>query len=362
MKRVAIICFSNYVSEPRVLRTIEALKDKYTITLYSSDKTINGVNCENIIHLNEDRQEINFYKQFPRLFQRIILLVLKIFKYSFQSDKYYKWQYWSNGRKELFGKINAKGYDLVIGHGICTLPILAKLKTKTIFNAHEYYLKEFEENLNWKKYTQPYYKYLLDNYLPRVDMMFCVSKLIQDEYKKHHTIKSIEVTNATAFCDLKPNQLGPKIKIIHHGGAIRARQLELMGQMMDGLDDNYTLTFMLTPTDLEYLNDLKNEFKNKTNVFFIEPVTVNEIAKICNNYDIGLFILPPVNFNWYYALPNKLFEFIQGRLCLAVSPNPDMKRVVEQFHLGVVSTDYTSESMAQEIKKLTSAARRNFQR
>jgi hypothetical protein len=353
MKHIAIVCFSNYVTEPRVLRTIEALKQEYRITLFSADKTISNIQCENIAALDVDREEINFHHKFPALVKRTVAFMLKIGGYSFQSKNYFKRQYWSEERKNLLHKIDAGKYDLVIGHGIYTLPILAALKTKTVFNAHEYYFKEFEEDTNWRKYTQPYYKFILDEYLSEINLMFCVSKLIQDEYQKHFQINSVVVTNATKFQDLEPTEVGTDIKIIHHGGAIRTRQLELMAEMMNYLPETYSLTFMLTPSDAQYLGELKELSRHQSNIMFIEPVPVNQIAETCNRYDVGLFILPPVNFNWYYALPNKLFEFIQGRLCIAVSPNPDMKRVVEENQLGLVATDYTAESMAKEFAKLT---------
>ena len=353
MKRAAIICFTDFVGEPRVIRTIEALKDRYDITLYSCGKTMNGIKCEDVSGMDKDNDEINFHHNYPSWLKRIAAVILKISGYSFQSRKYYKRQYWSAGRKELLAKVKEKNYDLVIGHGIYTLPVLAGLNTKTVFNAHEYYLKEFEESENWKKYVQPYYKFILDNYLTKISLMFCVSKLIQDEYQKDYAVKSVEVTNATAFYDLKPIVTGSVINIIHHGAAIRTRQLELMGEMMDYLGEHYTLTFMLTRHDNEYLDELKDRFGNTKNIFFKEAVRVSEIAGVCNTFDIGLFILPPVNFNWYYALPNKLYEFIQGRLCVAVSPNPDMKRVVEENELGVVSKDYTAQGMAAGILKLT---------
>lgn len=336
-----------------MLRTIDALKNDYAITLFSAGRTIEGIPCENISSLDADRSEISFHHRFPGILKRAVAFVLKLSGYSFQSPAYYERQYWSSERKQLLNKLAAGNYDAVIGHGIFTLPILARLKTNTVFNAHEYYLKEFEESDNWKKYTQPYYRFILENYLPQTNLMFCVSKLIQDEYQKHYRISSVVVSNATAYQDLQPQAVGEPIKLIHHGGAIRTRQLELMAEMMNYLPETYSLTFMLTASDAAYLEELKETYKHKANISFSDPVSVSRIAETCNNYDIGVFILPPVNFNWYYALPNKLFEFIQGRLCVAVSPNPDMKRVVEEHGLGVVSADYTAEGMAKEILKLS---------
>ena len=58
---------------------------------------------------------------------------------------------------------------------------------------------------------------------------------------------------------------------------------------------------------------------------------MHEIVDTIAEYDIGLFILSPINFNYYHALPNKLFEFIQARLAIAVSPSPEMARIVHRL-------------------------------
>ena len=71
-----------------------------------------------------------------------------------------------------------------------------------------------------------------------------------------------------------------------------------------------------------------------------------------NSYDIGLYILPPTNINNKYPLPNKLFEFIQSRLAVAIGPSPEMARIVKKYNLGVVSEEFTSQSLAKTIKSL----------
>ena len=60
-----------------------------------------------------------------------------------------------------------------------------------------------------------------------------------------------------------------------------------------------------------------------------------------------------MNFNDKYALPNKFFEFIQARLALAISPSPEMKFLVDKYNLGVVSDDFTTQSLAAKISNLS---------
>ena len=66
---------------------------------------------------------------------------------------------------------------------------------------------------------------------------------------------------------------------------------------------------------------------------------MHELPRMANDYDVGLYLLPPTNFNQRYALPNKFFEFIQGRLAIAIGPSPEMAKLVERSNAdGVILT------------------------
>jgi hypothetical protein len=57
-------------------------------------------------------------------------------------------------------------------------------------------------------------------------------------------------------------------------------------------------------------------------------------------YDIGLFYVEPTTFNLAHCLPNKLFEFIQAGLGVAIGPSPDMARILREYQCGVVSDSF----------------------
>ena len=71
------------------------------------------------------------------------------------------------------------------------------------------------------------------------------------------------------------------------------------------------------------------------------------------NYDMGIFLLPPVNFNYQNTLPNKLFDFIQARLGIAIGPTPEMAEIVRQYDIGVVGDNFTAQSLAKKLNQLT---------
>jgi len=144
-----------------------------------------------------------------------------------------------------------------------------------------------------------------------------------------------------------------KIRLIHHGGAIKGRKLELMIKMMRYLDpENFDLTFMLVPSDKTYYDCLVKLARKYNNIHFIDAVSFSEITRILNNYDIGVYILKPKDFNKKYALPNKLFEFIQARLAIAIGPSIEMVKIIERYKLGVYSDNYSPKILAKCISQI----------
>ena len=144
------------------------------------------------------------------------------------------------------------------------------------------------------------------------------------------------------------------IRIIHHGMASPDRYIHKMIEVMDYVDDRFTLDLMLVSTYYQdYFKTLQQMTSGRKNTRIIPIVPFEEIIPFTSQYDIGFYILQPTNFNGYNALPNKFFEFIQARLAIAIGPSPEMAKLVQQYHLGIISKDFTPKSMAESLNKLT---------
>ena len=145
-----------------------------------------------------------------------------------------------------------------------------------------------------------------------------------------------------------------KIKIIHHGYASPDRVIEGMIETMDYVDSRFHLDLMLVANyNQEYLQQLEQMAKTRKNVRIIPPVPFEEIIPFTSRYDIGIFLCPPTTFNLANCLPNKFFEFIQARLMVAISPNPEMARLVRQYNLGIIAKDFSPQEMAKSLNALT---------
>lgn len=357
---ILILCTEEYKKQPRVLRTIEALRENYNISVAGrSEGKAHEVNFIDLSEFYDKSREPD-----PWHFNRPFLIRLPFSFYHrfikqkrFHKPSYYEHVYWDKIRKHILQTLSRKSYKLIISHGCDTLPLAVKLsrnKTPVIFNAHEYYPLEFEQNKEWLETEGAMNRYFIRKYLPQCSYMFCVSGLIDKKYKEDCKVPSTVITNAGNYAELKPGKVDTKkIRIIHHGIALRERNIEEMASLIDYLDDRFELNLMLTVADKEYYDQLKVKMTQKKRINFLPPVPLSDLPTFLNKFDIGYYILPPVNFNTANALPNKLFEYVQARLCLAFAPSPEMKSVIENYKLGIVSPDFNVISMANKINALT---------
>jgi glycosyltransferase involved in cell wall biosynthesis len=331
--RILILAYSNFNSDPRVKRQIKALQGNEIITC--------GFNKECNYQIYKE-PEPDLFRKMKRFFFLI-------------SGQYEKW-YWDDYKESLAEELSRQQYDVIIANDIPTLPLALGVKDhsggKVYFDAHEYHPKEWENRLKWRLLYQSWVKYMCKKYIPMADLFSTVSEGIAEAYKKFTGKKPVVITNASEYEEFHPGEPSEPIKLIHHGLATPHRCIELMIDVMKYLDGNFILYLMLTylPEDKRYFEKLKSMASDR--VRFLEPVPLNKICETINKFDIGIFLLKGDNFNYLNALPNKLFEFIQARLAVAVSPNPEMARIVEQYSLGAVAKDYTPASMAEAIKKV----------
>jgi hypothetical protein len=271
-------------------------------------------------------------------------------------------------KKRLLSLLKGQDWDLIIANDIETLPLAVALKpNRIIFDAHEYAPRHFEDKFIWRLFFQRFNNYLCRTYIPKVDVMITIGERIAREYEKNFNKRPIVITNAPAYQELSPSPVQPdRIRLVHHGGANWSRQLELMMDVVALLDDRFTLDMILiSPPNANqktrsYMEFLKRRAKEIGRIQILPPVTPDEIVSKINEYDMGIFLIPPVNFNYANTLPNKFFDFIQARLGVAIGPTPEMADITVKYNIGVVSDDFSAKSLAAKLQGLTKSEIESF--
>jgi hypothetical protein len=344
MQTILIISFSDLKNDPRIQRQIAFLKEQYRIIAVGlTDPEVPDVRYIPCTLGN---------RTLPIQAIKGLLLVLK----------HYDLFYWfPGGVTQVIRQLYDIHADLILANDIQTVPLALKLATmhgaKVIFDAHEYFPKQFEHRLWWRKIVGPYLTKLCLTNIPQVDGMITVGQAIAEQYEQDTGVKPVVMTNAPFYQDIQPclrSHDEQRIRLIHHGYAQRSRKIENMIAVMGYLDERFELDFLLVPSPSSpgYIEELQQLAKNNPRIQFLPPVSMQELVGFSNQYDIGVFLVEPTTFNLRYTLPNKFFEFIQARLAVAIGPSVEMARLVQQYQCGVVADNFSPRSLAKALMRL----------
>lgn len=346
MKSVLIISFSVIHSDPRVMRQVRLLEQLYKVTVAGFGPAPEA----NIEFIMLDRPPAG-------LLQKGVWAA-KLLLGAFQS------YYWNLSQVlHVQRLLSGRSFDLVLANDISALPVALELAgpAPVMIDAHEYSPREFEDRRLWNAMFGRYYDRMCKRYLPRAAAMTTVCQGIADEYSKNYGVTCKVIHNAPLNQLLRPSVVAEdKIRLIHHGAAIRSRHLGVMIEMMKHLDARFTLDFMLVEADAAYMAELRAAAQMDPRIRFIEPVAMQDICQRLNEFDVGVYLLPPVNFNHEHALPNKFFEFIQARLVVAIGPSPEMATLLRQYGCGVVAESFEPQALAAVLQELDAHAITGF--
>lgn len=249
-------------------------------------------------------------------------------------------------------------WDAVVANDARALPVAHRLAAGAPVWAdlHEWAPEERTHVLSWRLLVSPLMDHLCRTYLPRCAATTTVAGSIADLYADRYGVRPAVMRNAAPWADLAPSAVdGDTIRLVHSGGAIPGRSLETMLDVADELGNGYSLDLYLVPggDGGRYLRSLRERASGNPRVRFHDPVPPERLPATLNRYDVGVFWIPPFNANAARTLPNKLFDFVQARLAIAVGPSPEMAQVVREHRLGVVSRDFSVAACAESLAALT---------
>jgi glycosyltransferase involved in cell wall biosynthesis len=104
----------------------------------------------------------------------------------------------------------------------------------------------------------------------------------------------------------------------------------------------------------DYYKNLAVEQNVIDQVFFIGKFSQEDLPKLTPSADVGIALIENISKSYYYALPNKLFEYIMAEVPVVVSNLPQMKEIVHKFNVGFVVDPDNKDELITALKKLSS--------
>lgn len=91
-------------------------------------------------------------------------------------------------------------------------------------------------------------------------------------------------------------------------------------------------------------------------VFCVPPVPSEQVVAAARSADIGVWSLPNLSRNFYYSLPNKIFEYLAAGLPIVGANFPEARKIIEGYGVGVCFDPYDPASIAAAIRRIATDA------
>ena len=246
--------------------------------------------------------------------------------------------------------------DLLFSNDLDTLPanylVSAIRKVKLIYDSHEYFT-EVPELVN-RPAVRKIWSRVERMFLPHLKYAVTVSPSIATVYREKYGTEFRVVRNLPQsrepLVDGSLRELyGGKYIIIYQGSLNVGRGLELLVRAMRFIDDAVLL--MAGDGDIrKKLEKMVGDLKLGDRIHMLGRMHPEDLYPITSNADIGISLEEDLGLNYRYALPNKLFDYIQARIPVLCSDLPEMKAVVENYQVGIVTSERDPEALADIIK------------
>lgn len=332
---VLVLSFSRIVSDARVLKQVRLLAERYDVTTCGYGPAPLGV----VAHLEVPEDQRAWVKD-----RRWLLL------------RQYRRVYATNPAVTFArGLLAGLTFDGVVANDVEAVPLALEVSPRGGVHAdlHEYAPGQNSELRRWRWFVGPYLRWLVRTFVSRADSVTTVGPILAERYSQDLGMRVGVVVNATPYADLLPQSSSLPLRLVHSGIAQRNRALELTIEAVEASSTEVSLDLYLVPNDPGYTLELEDLAASSSRVRVLPPVEYDRLVETLHEYDLGVFLLPPVNPNYAAALPNKLFDFVQARLGVIVGPSPEMAAVVTEHGLGAVTGDFSAEAFTAVLDELT---------
>ncbi|MBA3679760.1 MAG: glycosyltransferase [Bacteroidetes bacterium] len=258
----------------------------------------------------------------------------------------------------LFFKLLFKKTDLLFVNDLDTLLpnyLVSKIRAiPLIYDSHELFC-EVPELLNSptkRKIWQRLEKRIVPKLKTCITVNESIAKIFEEKYKlKFNVIRNI----SDAIIDFKPKTKAElsipadkKIILLQGAGINIDRGAEELVDAMQFVEN--AMLYIIGSGDVWKILEKKVKEQNLGDkITLINKIPKTELMHYTYNADLGMSIDKNTNLNYYYSLPNKIFDYIQAGTPILASKLPEIENIINQYKIGDFIDDHTPKNIATKI-------------
>jgi glycosyltransferase involved in cell wall biosynthesis len=256
----------------------------------------------------------------------------------------------------MFTLLFVRKPGLIISNDLDTLPAAYTAsrirRVPLIYDSHELFTQVPE--LIKRKRVQAIWKGIESFYVPRVRYALTVSYPIAEIYRRLYktsfkVVRNMpEMSNPERLMSVRKEYDGKSI-IIYQGALNVGRGLELMIRTMQFIEDAVFVIAGTGDIDMELRSLVEKEGLGER-IIFKGRLLPGELSQLTMSADLGISLEEDLGLNYRYALPNKLFDYIQCRIPVLCSALPEMSRIVETYGIGIATAEKDPERLSGVVR------------
>jgi glycosyltransferase involved in cell wall biosynthesis len=245
----------------------------------------------------------------------------------------------------LFFYLIFRKADIIVANDLDTLAacfLAAKIKRKTIvYDSHEYFT-EVPELVN-RKFVRSIWLMIEKTFLPHVKYSYTVNESIALIYSRKYNISMEAIRNLpmkiTPRSNLSKPIYYPGKKIILYQGSLNlGRGLEMAIDAMQYIES--AVLVIIGEGDIS--NKLRQRVSNLNlgeKIKFLGRIAFDQLSSYTACVTLGLTIEENRGLNYFYSLPNKMFDYIQSGIPVVASNFPEISGIINAYNIGCTIDD-----------------------
>lgn len=257
----------------------------------------------------------------------------------------------------LFFYLLKSKVDVFVSNDLDTLPanyLASRFKRKPlVYDSHEYFTEVPE--LIGRPIVKSIWTWLEKLLVPKVDAAYTVCDSIAEVYHDLYKVDFKVVRNLPVCSEIEvqTSETGAKpesAKIIIYQGALNlGRGIEAAIRAMQYLE-GAELWLAGDGDRTSQLKELVAELKLDDKVKFLGRLPLQQLHEVTRQADLGISLEEDLGLNYRFALPNKLFDYIQSGVPVLVSNLPEMRHIVEHYQIGAIAETHQRKELAELMK------------
>ena len=236
-----------------------------------------------------------------------------------------------------------------------------------VFDSHEIFSEL--PSLNNRPKTKKVWKTLERFLIPKVKHFYTVSDGYANWFKKEYGANPAVIRNVPnrtklndkqdfIFFHLPPNPTNEKI-VMYQGAINMSRGIDKMIEAFLYIDNCQFWIAGDGPKKTEYEQMVKD--LNLTNrIHFLGNIPPKTLKTITPLAEIGMSMEEDLGLSYRYALPNKLFDFMQAGIPILGTNLPEIKKTIEEYKVGKVIDNHNPKHIAEKLQEILNEGKKAY--